>query len=702
MISSLPPLSSRPKDPDLQLPLSAWLFILALSVVRLWIVRSQKLTALGGAIYDDRLFLSFADSLLSGNWLGAYNNMTLSKGPFYSFWIAAVSKTGVPLLLSQHLLYIAACLVFVMAVKPLIRRPSTILLVFAALLFNPMSYSQPMMTQILREGIYPALTMLVVSCAIGLLVRAGGRPMVLVLWATGLGLTLTALLLAREEGIWMAPFLLIVVSAAAFRIWKTPSVARKNLCIVALPLALVAVIIGGVAGMNKARYGIFGVNELKSPDFLAAYGALSRVKPNVWKIAVPVPQEVRSRIYEVSPAFAELKPYLEGDLGKRWLDVVENLRKLYYEDPEFAKKVRSMLDNDPSGIWERALFEEKREIMGGWFVWAFREAAAEAGHHSSAASASAYYRRLAEEVNAACEGGKLSCLAERSTLMPPLRKEYAALFLKMFVRGALSVAEFEGVNVHSDPSIGDEKSLKIFRDITREALSPSEFQVQGWAFSPDSDLDISVLKANGKPVIESARHLPSPDVYAYLLARGEEVPNARNARFDIHFPPYSGACILSLSKGGKQIKNIPLDGSVTYFDGGGLRLNIETLALAGGGLKKDGTELAILDRIGGFYQTGMPIVIALSLIGYVLAGISAFKRGGRRVVLIISTALIVAVFTRLALLSLIHVTSFPAVLPQYLSPSYPLLIALAAVVLPDLLSDVYRFVSRIMKREGIS
>jgi hypothetical protein len=559
-------------------PIIVALPFVAVALFRLWLVKAQHLTALGGALHDDRLFLDNAVSLLKGNWLGAYNNLTLAKGPFYPFWIAAMSKLGVPLLLSQHLLYVTACAMFVIAAKPILRVPGITFPVFVALLFNPMSFSEPMTTQVIREGIYPALTLLVVSCVISLLVRADSSVKILALWAAGLGLVLSAFLLIREEGIWIFPFLCIIAGAAVLRMRKRHA-AWKILCIIALPFFLSGALLGGVAAMNKARYGSFAVSELKTPEFRGAYGALLRISHDNRKPAVLVPREVRSRLYEVSPAFAELKPFLEGDIGKRWLDVMENTQKLYEKDPEFAKRVRVYLDGDPTGIWERVLFDTNRDLMGGWFIWAFRDSVAAAGYHSSGATAAAYYRRLAAEVNGACAEGRLSCLGERSSLAPPWRDSYTPLCLKAAARGARAIVWFDWVNVSSNPSAGDEKSLQLFRDITGERLSLSEFPVQVGS--------------------------------------------------------------------------------------------------------KDAAKLDVLNWIGGLYQTFMPISVLLSLIAFAAAGISVFGSSRERTVLIITASVLVAVAARLALLSVIHVTSFPAIVSHYLAPLYPLVILFVALLLSD-------------------
>src|SRR5262249_889025 len=90
-----------------------WLVGGTFVLVKLWLVAGQTIYAIGPSQHDDRLFLSLAASILEGKWLGPYYQLTLSKGPMYPIWIALVFLTGVPLFTAQHLLYAAACAVFV-------------------------------------------------------------------------------------------------------------------------------------------------------------------------------------------------------------------------------------------------------------------------------------------------------------------------------------------------------------------------------------------------------------------------------------------------------------------------------------------------------------------------------------------------------------------------------------------------------------
>ena len=99
-----------------------WVGVL-LTAYKLWLTRAQSVYAIAGAAHDDRLFLLLAESIVRGDWLGAYSQMTLAKGPFYSLWIAAMYWVGLPLGLSVQLAYAGACALFARACRPAIRCP---------------------------------------------------------------------------------------------------------------------------------------------------------------------------------------------------------------------------------------------------------------------------------------------------------------------------------------------------------------------------------------------------------------------------------------------------------------------------------------------------------------------------------------------------------------------------------------------------
>jgi hypothetical protein len=183
-----------------------------------------------------------------------------------------------------------------------------------------------------------------------------------------------------------------------------------------LPFVVFSASLLTVAAFNSSHYGIFSTVQFKWNSFLDAYGALTRVKHEHWNPKIPVPKEVREKLYKVVPSFAELRSSLEGPSGNaRIFDSCQGIS----------------ICND---------------IGGGWFLWAFRDAVAEAGYYKSGESSDQYFKRLASEINLVCGNKILDCGPERSTLAPPWHTEYAQPLVTTFIDAVVYLAEFIGAN----------------------------------------------------------------------------------------------------------------------------------------------------------------------------------------------------------------------------------------------------------------
>lgn len=422
-----------------------------LTLLKLWLMRGQPVFGIGGASIDDRLFLELARSLLNGDWLGSYNALTLSKGPFYSIWIAGSYLCGVPLRLSEQLLYVAGCGLLVWAFAPAIKSYWVRFGLYSLVLLNPMTWDEAALGRILRQNIYTPLALAVFACAVALVVRAGERFREVWGWTLGLGVSYACFWLTREESIWFAPSLCLLGGAAVFYAWRRAKAAGL-VSLAALSLstacaALVPILI--VCSLNLKHYGWFGTVEFKSAAFNDAYGALLRVTPKEQYPFVPVSRETRLRVYEVSPAFAELKPFLEGDIGGWGADC---------------------------SVFLTGLPSSRKEIAGGWFMWCLREAAVRAGHGSDARETLSFFRRMADEVNAACEAGKIEGGSRRSGFLPPLRDGQLAQLAKTFGTFSDYFASFRGFSAFAPPSEGGPELLQLFRQLTLERMSVKGYE----------------------------------------------------------------------------------------------------------------------------------------------------------------------------------------------------------------------------------
>ena len=656
-------------------------FIFAVTAAKIWLVQAQTLFAIGFNNHDDYLFMTLASHLLAGNWLGPYNNLTLAKGPFFPLWIAFSFASGIPLLLSYHLLYIAACLLFVLALRPLFSSPWLAVILYSVLLMNPISYTDFTMTRAAREGIYPALTILVFATGIGLLSgTCGGERRRL--WAVGLGVSLAAFWLTREEGIWILPSLFLMLAVAAAKTWREhPGKRLSVLFTYLLPLMIWLVSIAGIATINWLNYRVFTIMEMQSEDFVAAYGALSRVKPVRWIPYVPVPKDTRSRIYKVSDTFAELEPFLEGDIGTTW----------------------------SQAGWAGDDKEKGSDMRGGWFMWALRDAVAAAGHYRTALAAKKYYRRLADEINRACEEGKLHCGGERANLRPPWRTEYFRPLWMTSIHTLAFLARFDEFNPYSSFSVGSKDRLTFFRDLAQERLSPAIpdsvsdgglITVTGWAFHPEKPVTLAVSRVDGRIstpsdwfpyVLDSAvTRFPSPDVHRSFLSIGQDFENARQARFRVAAPCRIG-CSLEVRLDRQSVTRIPLrygaraEHDPSVFNPWGIYYHIDSIRYgspaANYRVMLDELKTRSLRAVGLGYRKLVPVLSGLAVMAYLVITAYALSRRRGVTAWIISSSLLLGVFVRVLLVSLIDVTSFASINTWYLSPAYPLFLAFIVLTL---------------------
>ena len=388
--------------------------VFAATAFKLLIAASQGVSLLGRERYDDALFLRIAQSIRVGRWLGAYNNLPLAKGPIFPLWIAVVSRLSVPLPIANQLLYAAACGLIVLVTRPFLHNKWSSTGLYLVLLFNPVTTADGPATRVLRENVYPALTLLVVACAIGLWTRVGEAPRRWLPWTVALGAAGGTFWLTREEGLWLIPLLLLPVFGLAISASSQPKRLRRAArtvlpWIVALMLGVV--VVTAFAQTNRLVYGVGVVTDTNAGSFPAAYGALLRITPERWQADAPVPTEVRKRAYAASPTFESLAPKLE-----QWL--------------ENAPPQQKNADG---------------EIKGGWFQWYLRDVAAQYGVYADAKMADSFFGKVASEINAACEDGRIECGPARTGLMPPLKSQYLGPVASTAWGAVIYLATFEDV-----------------------------------------------------------------------------------------------------------------------------------------------------------------------------------------------------------------------------------------------------------------
>jgi len=436
---------------DLQEKLSGKILVTLFVAVlaKLWLVEAHEIFAKHRP-HDDLLFVAQAYNLLNGEWLGDFTNKTLIKGIGNPLFIAAVYWLGLPLLTAYHLLYAFACLVVVFALKPLVRQQHYLIFLFLLLLFNPFSYSYPLMSSTLRASLYVSLVLLCFGSMVGLWYYTRRSWFSSAKWTMLLSVSFTMLWITREEVVWIIPALVCfgLIYVLPWH-WNMGSSVKRRLCMFVCPFILLAATTAIIAELNHHYYSVRLVNDIKSKEFVSALGGLMNIKPKHFKRHEVVSKYAQEKAFEVSPSFSELKPFLgEGRLP-----------------PSF-------------------------------YIWALRSATRKAGYYGGNNDANLsldFYRRVGSEINAACNSGKLNCFDRKATLRPPWRhKDYNSLVLPTFFDLASRAINFNQFNPFSSAyqsNVGKDVLL-LYDFVTGE--HPARKSV--WTRAPDFEKKLTNAK----------------------------------------------------------------------------------------------------------------------------------------------------------------------------------------------------------------
>jgi hypothetical protein len=619
-------------------------FCVTLTAIKLWLIDAQTISAIAPAPGDDELFLSHAETILKGEWLGPFTDLTLVKGPVYPIWLAVSHLAGLPLLQSQAILYAIACSVLAIALRPVLVPMWARSILYIAVLFNPSSWADGPATRVIRDGFYSSMTLLLVASVAGLVLRVRHGPRTSLKWAVVAGFTGATFVMTREEGLWVLPTLLLLIVLGLVRAWRAGWRAWAVPATVAVGAYLLP--IGTVAAINYRQYGLFTTCEMAADYFQAAYGALTRVKSATWNPYVPVPAAARHSIYEVSASFREIGPYLESSAGN-WAQ----------------HGCRSV------GVCD--------DVAGGWFVWALRQAVTAAGKYDEGGKAARdWYRQLTYEINDACREGALECLPPRSSLASPWRAAYLGPLLSTFRGAARFFITLENVSPRPAPARSGEFDLLRYEAMTRERIPRSHIVVSGVLVSHVPVLRAAVTDWAGRPADSSIRStaLQSIDPKAatgLALTRYEVATSC------------SGGCRLVLLTAPREALEIPISDEPGDRSYRSANWHTESF-LREKASAEDGTtalRITVLEILTRAYAVMLPVCLAMALL--LLSRRLWLDLHARAVpnIAVLAIAFAGACIVRLLLLSFIEVSAFKAVDITYCAPAYPLCAASVASLL---------------------
>jgi hypothetical protein len=486
-------------------------YLIIASIILLRLVLSNRLPAylFPEMPHDDGWMFNKAQSIGSGVWLGSYNQYTLIKGVFSPIFLAICSKLGISFISLNTLIYCIGCLLFILAVRPIIKSKEVQIIGFVFLIFNPLLFALDSGQRIYRCGMGQWQILIIFSSIFAVILRYNQSPKSILKWAILSGLAIGAFFLTREDGSWIYPF---VLSAIIFILLLINYQAKQKKIKVVIVLIIIAIPFfakKSVAIVNYIKYGDLIANDRTDGFYAKVAGDLNLISPNTDD----------EKLYKTDP-YKKLYFTIYSSTVEQAFAVSPTLNSA-------AKSIRISIQS-----WANLL--HTKEPTTDHMLWALRDGVFQAGHYTSLKSSEAFFEKVHRELQIAFKNGLIKKRGFLiSPLIAPLQKGDLVNSIKLMPQAFINIITFKNISAAAVPSAGSKSALKKMALFTgEEFISPASTLVcSGWVFTKDNHSTNSAdLFIGGKLITKKLHFLGSDDV---ARAFNFQYTNAAKARFKI-------------------------------------------------------------------------------------------------------------------------------------------------------------------------
>ena len=660
---------------------SFFLAMVLFGVLKEFLVYNLPIMAVPKGIHDDWIMVHMADALRSGQWLGEYNDLTLTKGMFFPLYLAVLNFLHLSYLSVSALLYTVSCMVFVYALRPLLKKYWACFTLYLVLLWNPVSYSVQAFQRVYRNSISYIQVLLIFGGLLALWLRRKEPVKKQILWLLTAAVGMVTFFYTREDAIWVEPFLLVfllVYLGTMFFSWKKEH--RREYVGKAVLVLLPFLSVWGagqlIAQENDNHYNIRLTNELQKGGFAEMYKSMMAVKPEEDIPGVTMTREKIARMCDECPTLEKLEPYIQSS-------------RLYW-----------------AGSGEN---EKDWEVRDGWVFWIFRTALAQAGYYTDGETVNQVCLQIRDELEAAMDEGRLTRQATMpSTYMSPWREGYLGdLFgaLGKAIAYTTTYDEMETlVYLYSEPD--ENGGIPLFERMTGDKAVWYEsdlVEMAGWYASYEGmeGVTLQAETADGA-VLGTAEFTESDDIAAYLAGQGIEAPGSEKCRFSLKLSVKDKpqTVYLKAYRNGTLLDSYELSEDLTRVESGASCLNLDwywDVPERHGFLAKIHYKGVILNGVRQVYHYTGVAAAAAGALAYVALCVRMLKRRLQKVkdedgrdlsVWLALSALLASYFVLLGGISYSEISGWNAILYWYLSGAYPIMIAFEVLAVLFLVQEL--------------
>ena len=649
-----------------------FLFMAGFGLLKQFLVYNLPIMAVPKGIHDDWIMVHLAETLRNGQWLGEYNDLTLTKGMFFPLYLAVCNFLHLSYLNVTALCYTVSCMLFVYGLRPLLKKYWAMGALYLALLWNPISYSVQAFQRVYRNSISYIQVLLVFGGFLALYLRRKEALRKQILWVLVAAFGTVSFFYTREDAIWVVPFLLVFVLiylGSVFCLGRKTGERHylgKGLFVL-VPFLCLWLTGQLIAVQNEKYYGIRTTNELQDSGFAEMYKSMMAVKPKEDIPGVTLTSEKLARMCDVCPTLKEMEPYFQSS-------------KEFWAGPE------GDADN-----WE---------VRDGWVFWIVRTALAQAGYYENGEMANEICLKIRDELETAMDQGLLERQATMpSTYMSPWRKGYFGSLLGAMGEAIVYTTTYEEmetlVYLYSEP---DEKGGNLlFERMTGDKTVWHEsdlIELAGWYATYDGvgQITLQAETADGT-VLEEAEFTESADIVSYLEGQGRSVSGAENCRFHLklYVPDKTKPVYLKSYRDGELLDTFELGTDPEGFETEHSRLNLDwywDVPERHGLLADINYKGIILNGIHKIYHYSGGVLAILGFGAWLLQSVLLLKSVWLRVTRkkkeigersvtewLVLTSLLFSYLVLLGGISYSEISGWNAILYWYLSGAYPVMIA---------------------------
>ncbi len=309
--------------------------------------------------FDELLYIDQTYNLFNGNFLGVYNEYTLTKGYIFPLFVLFFNVFKISYVMGLEIFYVITLLLFFRALRYYTDKEIVKISIFAVLLFSPVIVTWEMSNMFYRNGLSLVLAFLLFVIFLEIYNNSNNQKNYFLF-----GIVAALFMLNREDFYWFIP---IFISLLFIKTKITNKI---------VPIVIIACSFFIVATVNYYYYDTFIVNELKSGQFKNTYSLMMSVKRK--NDSNLIFSERIELVKEYSPAFNSI--FKDDNFGT-YMSLKGN--------------VESYKDLEDRGIPNH-------------FFWIFRERVQQLGYYESANEAELFYKRIYDEIKKEIDDGNLT------------------------------------------------------------------------------------------------------------------------------------------------------------------------------------------------------------------------------------------------------------------------------------------------------